>query len=157
MFFHRRVKTMNENLENKSKMVSLWGKCSLQDKIFFWLQFSNNPANTQSELFFSEKKPKNRSSLAVSDDTMSFSSFSSFSSISTTNRPECDREMDGEGVEGEEVDLSGLLESVVDDDDSDEEDLAESMEVGGFYFGYQESLYVGFSLHLLRIWIICAS
>lgn len=44
--------------------------------------------------------------------------------------------MDGEGVEGEEVDLSGLLESVVDDDDSDEEDLAESMEVGGLFFSY---------------------
>ncbi|KAL5281093.1 RAPGEF2 family protein [Megaselia abdita] len=101
---------MNENLENKSKM------------------FSNNPANPQSELFFSEKKPKNRSSLAVSDDTMSFSSYSSFSSISTTNRAEGEREMDGECVEGEEVDLSGLVESVVDDDDSDEEDLAESME-----------------------------
>lgn len=121
---------MNENLENKSKMVSLEipPTTKLPSNLHKF-QFSNNPANTQTELFFSEKKPKNRSSLAVSDDTMSFSSFSSFSSISTTNRPEGDREMDGEGGEGEEVDLSGLLESVVDDDDTDEEDLAESMEV----------------------------
>lgn len=60
---------------------------------------------------------------------MSFSSFSSFSSISTTNRADGERELEGEGGDGEEVDLSGLVESAVDDEDTDDEDLAESMEV----------------------------
>lgn len=77
--------------------------CILFSYIYFILQFSNRP-----ELY----QKSNRSSHS-SDTSSAYSGSDTMTSVHSS-------------VEADEVDLSGLVESIV---DSDEEDLAESNDV----------------------------